>query len=161
MAGRLLRSGQKGGDAVGLTKRGKGSRIMAVVDAGGLPISLRVCTAGEHEVKQAEQTVLECWTVELPERTIADRAFDSDALDQSLAEFGVEVIAPHRKNRRPENKTQDGRKLRRYKRRWKVERFFAWLGNFRRLLVRHERRARNYEGFAHLATLIILVRNCF
>ena len=134
---------------------------MAVVDAGGLPISLRVCTAGEHEVKQAEQTVLECWTVELPERTIADRAFDSDALDQSLAEFGVEVIAPHRKNRRPENKTQDGRKLRRYKRRWKVERFFAWLGNFRRLLIRHERKVRNYEGFAHLATLIILVRNCF
>ena len=134
---------------------------MAVVDAGGLPIGLRVCTAGEHEVKQAEDTILECWTVELPERTIADRAFDSDALDQSLAEYGVEVIAPHRKNRRPENKTQDGRKLRRYKRRWKVERFFSWLGNFRRLLIRHERKVRNYEGFAHLATLIILVKNCF
>ena len=134
---------------------------MAVVDAGGLPIGLRVCTAGEHEVKQAEQTVLECWTLELPERTIADRAFDSDALDQSLAEFGVEVIAPHRKNRKPQNKTQDGRKLRRYKRRWKVERFFSWLGNFRRLLIRHERQVRNYEAFAHLATLIILVRNGF
>ena len=103
---------------------------MAVVDANGLPIGLRVCTAGEHEVKQAQDTVLECWTVELPQRTIADRAFDSDALDTSLAEFGVEVIAPHRKNRKPENKTQDGRKLRRYKRRWKVERFFSWLGNF-------------------------------
>jgi len=98
---------------------------MAVVEANGLPIGLRVCTAGEHEVKQAEDTILECWTVELPQRTIADRAFDSDALDQSLAEFGVEVIAPQRKNRRPENKTQDGRKLRRYKRRWKVERFFS------------------------------------
>ena len=134
---------------------------MAVVEANGLPIGLRVCTAGEHEVKQAEDTILECWTVELPQRTIADRAFDSDALDQSLAEFGVEVIAPHRKNRKPQNKTQDGRKLRRYKRRWKVERFFAWLGNFRRLLVRHERKVCNYEGFAHLATLIILVRNCF
>ena len=134
---------------------------MVVVDAGGLPIGLRVCTAGEHEVKQAEDTILECWTVELPQRTIADRAFDSDALDQSLAEFGVEVIAPHRKNRKRQNKTQDGRKLRRYKRRWKVERFFSWLGNFRRLLIRHERKVRNYEGFAHLATLIILVRNCF
>ena len=89
------------------------------------------------------------------------RAFDSDAPDASLAEYGVEVIAPHRKNRKPQNKTQDGRALRRYKRRWKVERFFAWLGNFRRLLVRHERKECNYEGFAHLATLIILVRNCF
>lgn len=134
---------------------------MTVVDANGLPISLRVCTAGQHEVKQAEQTVLECWTPSLPERTIADRGFDSDALDGSLAEYDVELIAPHRKNRRPENKTQDGRKLRRYRRRWKVERLFAWLGNFRRLLVRHERCSANYEGFAHLAVLIILIRNCF
>ena len=140
---------------------------MAVVDANGLPIGLRVCTAGQHEVKQSEDTILECWTVELPERTIADRAFDSDAdgfaiaLDTSLAEFGVEVIAPHRKNRRPENKTQDGRKLRRYKRRWKVERFFSWLGNFRPLLICHERKVQNYEGFARLSTLIILVRKCF
>ena len=49
---------------------------MAVVDANGLPIGLRVLTAGEHEVKQAEQAVLECWTSSLPARTIADRAFD-------------------------------------------------------------------------------------
>jgi transposase len=49
------------------------------------------------------------------------------------------MIAPHRrKRRRP--KTQDGRKLRRYKKRWKIERLFAWLGNFRRLVVRYERR---------------------
>lgn len=134
---------------------------MAVVDANGLPIGLRVFTAGEHEVKQAEQTVLECWTVALPERVIADRGFDSDALDRSLAEYGVDVIAPHRRNRKPENRTQDGRKLRRYKRRWKVERLFAWLGNFRRLLIRHERKVANFEGFAHLAVLVILIRNCF
>jgi transposase len=83
--------------------------------------------------------VLERWTPSLPERVIADRGFDSDALDQFLAEFGVNVIAPHRKNRKPQNKTQFAPILRRYKRRWKVEHFFAWLGNFRRLLVRHER----------------------
>ena len=39
------------------------------------------------------------------------------------------MIAPHRKNRK-KGKTQDGRKLRRYKRRWKIERLFAWLQNF-------------------------------
>ena len=132
---------------------------MAVVDATGLPISVRVCTAGQHEVKQAQETVLSCWTASLPERVIADRAFDSDALDTSLAEFCVDMIVPHRKNRK--ERTQDGRKLRRYKRRWKVERLFAWLGNFRRLLVRHERQVAHYEGFAHLATIVILVRNCF
>ena len=132
---------------------------MAVVDANGLPIGLRVCTAGEHEVKQAEESVVSCWTKWLPDRVIADRAFDSDALDKALSEYGVDMIVPHRKNRKV--RTQDGRKLRRYKRRWKVERLFAWLGNFRRLLVRHERRLANYEGFAHLATIVILVKSCF
>ena len=155
----MLRSGEKRGDAVGLTKRGKGSRIMAVVDAHGLPIGLRVTTAGEHEVKQAEDTVVACFTSRLPERVIADRAFDSDGLDRCLADYGVDLIAPHRRNRK--RRTQDGRKLRRYKRRWKVERLFAWLSNFRRLLIRHERKAVNFEGFAHLATIIILVRKCF
>ena len=83
---------------------------MAVVDANGLPIGLRVLTAGEHEVKQAQDTILECWTVELPQRTVADRAFDSDAdgfalaLDTSLAELGVEVIAPHRKTASPKTR---------------------------------------------------------
>jgi transposase len=134
---------------------------MAVVDANGMPIAVRVFTAGNHEVTHAEDTVLGCWTRELPQRTIADRAFDSDKLDSSLAKYGVEVIAPHRKNRKKENKTQDGRKLRRYKRRWKVERFFAWLGHFRRLLIRQERRVKNFEAFVHLATLVILVKDYY
>jgi transposase len=53
------------------------------------------------------------------------------------------MIAPHRENRK-KKKTQDGRKFRRYKRRWKVERLFAWHSNFWRLVVRYERRAENY-----------------
>jgi transposase len=53
------------------------------------------------------------------------------------------MIAPHRRNRK-KPKIQDGRKLRRYKRRWKIEWLFAWLENFRRLVVRYERRAENY-----------------
>ena len=71
----------------------------------------------------------------MPQRLIGDRAYDADGLDRALATLGVEMIAPHRRNRkRP--KTQDGRPLRRYKRRWKIERLFAWLGNFRRLVFR-------------------------
>jgi transposase len=67
------------------------------------------------------------------------------------------MIAPHRKSRKPENKTQDGRKLRRYKRRWKVERFFAHLQNFRRLVVRYDRKIEHFAGFVRLATIIILI----
>ncbi len=67
------------------------------------------------------------------------------------------MIAPHRgKRRKP--KTQDGRKLRRYKRRWKVERLFAWLGSFRRLAVRYGRRVDNFLGFVHLGCIVILLR---
>jgi hypothetical protein len=58
--------------------------------------------------------------MDLPPRLIGDRAYDADPLDAELAKLGVEMIAPHRRNRkRP--KTQDGRPLRRYKRRWKIE----------------------------------------
>jgi len=75
-----------------------------------------------------------------------------------LAERGIEMIAPHRGNRR-QRRTQDGRKLRRYKRRWKIERLFAWLSNFRRLVVRYERHRVNYLGFVQLACILLLLRN--
>jgi transposase len=71
---------------------------------------------------------------------------------------GIEMIAPHRVNRRPEHKTQDGRPLRRYVRRWKIERMFSWLYNFRRLVVRWEYHAENYLGLLHLACAVILLR---
>jgi transposase len=96
------------------------------------------------------------FTEELPERLIGDKAYDSDPLDEKLAENGVELIAPHRSNRKKE-KTQDGRKLRRYRRRWKVERLFAWLQNYRRILVRFDRIVENYIGFVHLGCLVILL----
>ena len=51
-----------------------------------------------------------------------------------------------------------GRPLRRYRRRWKVERLFAWLQNFRRLVVRYERFAENFLGMLHLACCLILLR---
>ena len=74
-----------------------------------------------------------------------------------LADCGIELIAPHRANRI--NLTQDRRPLRRYKRRWRVERLFAWLQNSRRLVTRYERRAANFAGFLHLACAMILLRH--
>ena len=76
---------------------------------------------------------------------IGDKAYDSEPLDRELAVRGVEMIAPHRRGRK-KPPTQDGRPLRRYCRRWKVERLFAWLQNFRRILTRHEYHAENYLG---------------
>ncbi len=69
---------------------------------------------------------------------------------------GIEMIAPHKSNRvRPA--TQDGRKLQKIRRRWKIERLNAWLQNFRRVLVRYERIAENYLGLLHLACIILLL----
>jgi len=92
-----------------------------------------------------------------PENLIRDRAYDSDKLDEELRQDGIEMIPPHRSNRK-KPKTQDGRRLRRYERRWLVERFFAWLQWQRRLLVRWEYYAANFLGFVQLATIAILLR---
>jgi len=93
-----------------------------------------------------------------PRRLICDKGYDSDPLRQRLLfERDIELICPHRSNRkRPA--LQDGRKLSRYRRRWKVERTFAWLGNFRRLAVRYERSLKMYRAFFHVACLLITLR---
>jgi len=105
-----------------------------------------------------EATIESSFVVHTPKRLIGDKAYDSDSLDQHLKKSrGIEMIAPHKGNRtRP--RTQDGRKLRRYKRRWKIERLFAWLQNFRRIVVRYEYHAENFLGMVQLGCAIILLR---
>ena len=108
-------------------------------------------------MKLVEPTLEQRLIKVLPQRMIGDKAYDSDRLDEKLKkEWGIEMIAPNRENR---VKTQDGRPLRRYKRRWTIERFFAWLGWYRRLLVRHEYHPENFLGFLHLACILILFRH--
>ena len=104
-----------------------------------------------------EVTLEERAVAEVPERLIGDKAYDSDRLDERLMNrYGIEMIAPNKQNRIIP--TQDGRPLRRYKRRWKMERLFAWLFNFRRLVVRYEYHIENFQGFLHLAGALILLR---
>ena len=95
-----------------------------------------------------------------PERVIADRGYDSDPLRQRLRRRGIELIVPYRENNQ-HRRYQDGRKLRRYKRRWIVERTHAWLGQFRRLLVRHEYLLSTYRAFFYIACFWITLRRCF
>jgi transposase len=130
---------------------------MAVADRSGLPVAVCIESASPHEVKLVEFALVEMVVPEAPQNLIGDNAYDSDKLDAELKLFGIEVIAPHRSNRK--NKTQDGRRLRRYRRRWKIERLFAWLQNFRRLVVRYERYAENFLGMLHLGCCLILLRN--
>ena len=145
---------------MGKTKRGKGTKLMAVADGFGLPLAVHTESASPHEVRLVAQTVCERFTDERPKKMIGDKAYDSDPLDKQLKKLEIELIAPHKANRK-KMQTQDGRKLRRYKRRWKIERLFAWLQNFRRIVVRYEYHSDNYLGFVHLACMVILLRNYF
>ena len=150
-------AGENRGGCVGPTKRGKGTKLMAMADRFGPPLAACAASASPHESRLVAPTLDSRFVAALPQRLIGDRAYDADPLDAELAKLGVEMIAPHRRNRkRP--KTQDGRPLRRYRRRWKIERLFAWLGNFRRLVVRYERYALNYLGFVQLGCILILLR---
>ena len=98
---------------------------MAVADRNGLPVSVCAESATPHEVTLAISTLLQMVVPDAPQNLIGDNAYDSDRLDTELRFYGIEVIAPHRRNRR--NSTQDGRRLKRYRRRWKIERLFASL----------------------------------
>ena len=166
VSGRQFRSGEKGGSKVGKTKRGKGTKWMVVVDGQGVPLGKQLYSASPNEVRLAEETLASIRVSrqhrggrprQNVRRVIADRAYDSDPLRAQLAVRGIELIAPHRRNR-SKPRTQDGRALRRYRRRWKIERTFAWLGNFRRLVVRYDRSDSIYEAFFHIACLMITLR---
>jgi len=123
-------------------------------DGTGLPVALCIESASPHEITLVDRLLERRFLKELPERLIGDMAYDSDPLDARLARRGIQMISPHRSNR-CSPRTQDKRTLRRYKRRWKVERLFAWLQNFRRVLVRFEYYAENYLGFVLLGCIVI------
>ena len=109
------------------------------------------------EVTLVGKTLAQVLTREQPERSIGDRAYDSDPLDEELRMHGFEMSAPHCKDReRPA--PQDGRPLRRYNRRWKIERLWAWLHNFRRVAMRVNYHENNYLGFVHIGCIKILLR---
>jgi len=132
---------------------------MAIADGHGLPFAVHVASASPHETKLVEPTLDQRFLAEPPERMIGDRAYDSDPLDQRIYErYGVQLIAPH-KFVRVATATQDRRVLRRYRRRWKVERLFAWLHNFRRTVIRWEYYPENFLGMVQLACAVILLRH--
>src|SRR6266404_3900454 len=111
---------KKRGCGVGKTKRGKETKWRVVVDGRSVPLGDHLHSASPAEVRLAETTLA---TIRVgrrhragrprqkPVRVIADKAYDSDALRERLARRGIELIAPHRSNRK-KPATQDGRALR-------------------------------------------------
>jgi transposase len=92
---------------------------------------------------------------------VADRGYDSSAFRQALRRRGIRMCIPPK--RRPATwRRKRGRPVvaRRedYRLRFTVERSFAWLGNFRRLLIRWEHYCDVYNGFFTVAVMIVCLR---
>ena len=117
-------------------ERGKATKIMAVADRHGLPIACGLASGQRREEKLVHETLKARFVDDLPERLIGDKAYDSNQLDADLAAMGIDMIAPNHTTRTAQ--TQDRRKLPRYKRRWLIERLFAWLMRSRRLVTRYQ-----------------------
>jgi transposase len=162
-----FRSRQKGGTGVGKTKKGKGTKWMLVVDGNGLPIGFHLDSASPAEVKLAAQTLQ---TVRVKSRSgqyktrpcqlAADRAYDSRAFRESLRKRGIKSCIPPRRRPRTWRKKR-GRPIaadqETYKQRFKVERSFSWMGNYRRLLIRWEHHLSVYRGFCFFALALICI----
>src|SRR4051812_45332403 len=91
---RDLHLGEKRGAAIGPTRRGKGTKVMAICDHHGLPVAVHVASASPHEPHLVPATLDARFLPELPWRLIGDRGYDSDGLDERLiTQYGIEMIA--------------------------------------------------------------------
>lgn len=148
---------KKGGPEIGNTKKGKGTKIMLMIDGEGVPLSAFITSANQAEVNCIETLVDSRIPEKKPKRLLYDRAADADWVRAGLAEREIELICPHRRGRKKPS-TQDGRALRRYCRRYKVERTISWLLNLRRLVVRYEYYDHLFEGFLQLGCLFTIIK---
>jgi hypothetical protein len=106
-------------------KRDKDVTIPAIVERHGLPLSVSTPAANHHAVTLV-QLNFNCYMLEAkPAHHMGNCAYDNDGFDDDLKQDGVNLTAPRRTTRTL--KTQDGRHLRRYERRWLLERFVVWL----------------------------------
>ena len=85
---------------------------------------------------------------------ILDKAYDSDAVVAAAKQQGGEAVIPSKKNRKvPRDYDRHVSKERK-----KVEWFINLIEQYRRVATRHEKTARNYLGFVHVASIMVLLR---
>lgn len=149
---------------LGLSKKGKGVKVMLVTDACGLPLAPLVAPSNRAEVHLAEPTLARIWVKTgrkgrprtCPASLVADKAYDSQFLRVHLQARGIRPCIPRKRNHRPRRGPKTN--LSAYRDRWHIERTFAWLGSFRRLAVRSERLDSTFSGFLSLACSLLCLR---
>ena len=126
-------------------------KLEVVTDASGLPLGMAADAANVSETELLKPA-LDDVPVAVPPGTpvIADRGHDSDPLRDKVEDDGFRTIIPHRKNRAKPSRN-DGRRLRRYRRRWRIERTNAWLHCYRGLATRWSYYSFMYVGMVYIA----------
>ena len=143
------------------TDRGKlGTQRSVLTDGQGLPLGIAVEGANRHDMKLVDAT-LEAIIIKRPEPTVThpqhlclDKGYDYDAVRELLTEFGFTAHIRARGEEAQALKQEAGFKARR----WVVERTHSWMNRFRRVLIRWDKKVRNYLGFLHLACAYITYR---
>lgn len=131
---------------------------MVLADGKGTPLGVHLAPASPAEVKLLPATLASLPRgLGQPQRLIADRGYDSNPARAWLRQRHIEPIIPARSKNRVAT-DQDGRKLRRYRHRWKMERTNSWLQNFRRLVVRYERLSVVFIALVHMACLLVTLK---
>jgi transposase len=134
-----------------------GSKHHLIVDQTGIPLAFALTGGNRYDVTQLIPLVDRIPAVRgvigrprrQPDQLIADRGYDSQSHRRKLRQRGITPKIARRE-------TAHGSGLGRY--RWVVERTFAWLHQFRRLLVRYDRRADRHEGFLAIGCCLICWR---
>ena len=136
---------------MGRSRGGLTTKIHALVDAYGLPIALKLTEGQAHDGRSAQGMFDQ---IEAGQILLADRAYDSDALRESLAARGAwaNVKPISRRRTKPPFSTF----LYRYRN--LVERFFNKLKHFRAVATRYDKTADNYLASIKLASARIWMR---
>lgn len=116
----------------------------------GRPLKLILTPGQRGDVTQAP-TLLEGLSAR---RVLADKAYDSNALRQTIASMDAEAVIPCN----PMRKRPIPYDLKAYEARNLIERCFNKLKHFRRIATRYDRRAINFLSFIHLAAAMIWTR---
>ena len=143
------------------TDRGKiGPKRRVLTDGHGVPIGLAVDGAHRNDCKLTRETMESIAverpapTPEAPQGMCLDKGYDYDEVRELLTEFGFTAHIRARGEEAQALKQEAGFKARR----WVVERTHSWMNRFRRVLIRWDKKVRNYLGFLHLACAYITYR---
>lgn len=136
---------------------------MVLANGAGTPLGIHLEKASPAEVTLVQAT-LDSVRVKTgqgrygkPQRLIGDRGDDANTVRALLVKRGIEPIIPARRHNTVATH-QDGRKLRRYKRWWIIERSNIWLQTFRRLVVRYEHSSKVFAALVYMACALITLK---